>query len=380
MDGMIRHQKIAAPRGRKMGAVDAAGGGEVDVFDAGRCADGYALGLAVGRRFGEAIRSRMRGDAVLRQQLLPFAATAPGRPLVDALRDANRARYPRYWDELVGTADGSGVPLLHVILVNFRKEILPFITNEDHHHDEEEADDDCSDVLLVSESTAIAGHNEDANVALLGHTYVVKATSPDGSSSFTAYTYAGELPTCAFGFNSNGVAFTLDSVPPARGEVVAGAIARNFVSRDLLEATSLDDAMNTVTSPDMSVGHSYNLMDVRRRRIVNVETASGNRFSVREAGAAPFFHANMYRHLQVEQVHDENSMARERRAAEWSPDSKEKALSLLGDTADGKYPIYMTGPTLYTLCTVLVDLDEETMTIYKGNPMNRDAVRVFRML
>lgn len=276
-----------------------------------------------------------------------------------------------------------------MILVNFRKELLPFITEEEdqHHHREDEAtavaadaDDDCSDVLIVGESAAIAAHNEDANVALLGHTYVVMATSPDGSSSFTAYTYAGELPTCAFGFNSNGVAFTLDSVPPASGEVVAGAIARNFVSRDLLEATSLEDAMNRVSSPAMSVGHSYNLMDVRRRRIVNVETASGNRFSVREAAAAPFFHANMYRHLQVNQVQDENSMSRERRAAELSPDTKEKALSLLGDTVDDKYPIYMTGPTLYTLCTVLVDLDEATMTIYKGNPKNRDAVRVFRML
>ncbi|EEC70198.1 uncharacterized protein [Oryza sativa Japonica Group] len=372
------------------GAVDDGGGGELDVFDAGRCGGGgYELGVAVGRRFGEAIRSRMSGDAVLRRRLLPFASTAPGRALVDALRDANRARYPRYWDEMVGTADGSGVPLLHVILVNFRKELLPFITEEEdqHHHREDEAaavaadaDDDCSDVLIVGESAAIAAHNEDANVALLGHTYVVKATSPDGSSSFTAYTYAGELPTCAFGFNSNGVAFTLDSVPPASGEVVAGAIARNFVSRDLLEATSLEDAMNRVSSPAMSVGHSYNLMDVRRRRIVNVETASGNRFSVREAAAAPFFHANMYRHLQVNQVQDENSMSRERRAAELSPDTKEKALSLLGDTADDKYPIYMTGPTLYTLCTVLVDLDEATMTIYKGNPKNRDAVRVFRML
>ncbi|KAF0917048.1 hypothetical protein E2562_016347 [Oryza meyeriana var. granulata] len=362
-----------------MGAVVDARGGELDVFDAGRCGGWYALGLAVGRRFGEAIRSRMSGDVVLQQQLLPFESTAQGRPLVAALRDANRARYPRYWDEMVGTADGSGVPLLHIILVNLRKEILPFITKEDHDR-EAEADDDCSDVLLVNDSTAIAAHNEDANVALLGHTYVVKATSPDGSSSFTAYTYAGELPTCAFGFNSNGVAFTLDSVPPARGEVVAGAIARNFVSRDLLEATSLDDAMNRVSSPDVSVGHSYNLIDIRRRRIVNVETASGNRFSVREAGAAPFFHANMYRHLQVKQVEDENSMSRERRAAECSPDTKEKALSLLGDTADDKYPIYMTGPTLYTLCTVLVDLDEETMTIYKGNPKNRVAVRVFRML
>lgn len=97
------------------GAVDDGGGGELDVFDAGRCGGGgYELGVAVGRRFGEAIRSRMSGDAVLRRRLLPFASTAPGRALVDALRDANRARYPRYWDEMVGTADGSGVPLLHV--------------------------------------------------------------------------------------------------------------------------------------------------------------------------------------------------------------------------------------------------------------------------
>jgi len=39
-------------------------------------------------------------------------------------------------------------------------------------------------------------------------------------------------------------AFTLDSVPPAEDEIVAGGIGRNFISRDLLEATSMDDAMN----------------------------------------------------------------------------------------------------------------------------------------
>ena len=38
-------------------------------------------------------------------------------------------------------------------------------------------------------------------------------------------------------------AFTLDSVPPVNDEIVAGAIARNFVSRDLLEAKNLEDAM-----------------------------------------------------------------------------------------------------------------------------------------
>jgi hypothetical protein len=55
-------------------------------------------------------------------------------------------------------------------------------------------------------------------------------------------------------------------------------------------------------SPKISVGHSYNLMDVRARRVVNVETASESRFAVHEAAATPFFHANMYRHLQVKQV------------------------------------------------------------------------------
>jgi hypothetical protein len=47
---------------------------------------------------------------------------------------------------------------------------------------------------------------------VLRFSYIVKATSPDGASSFTAYSYAGELPTCAFGFNSNGVVRLLSSL------------------------------------------------------------------------------------------------------------------------------------------------------------------------
>jgi hypothetical protein len=69
---------------------------------------------------------------------------------------------------------------VQVILVNFRKEILPFVPRKEgvgHGHGgeeekQEEADSDCSDVLVVSDSTAIVAHNEDGNVALLGHTYV----------------------------------------------------------------------------------------------------------------------------------------------------------------------------------------------------------------
>jgi len=127
---------------------------------------------------------------------------------------------------------------------------------------------------------------------------------------------------------------------------VTASERRHFTALCLFVSKAIDDTFSLdqrICSPGVSVGHSYNLMDVRGRRIVNVETASGNRFAVHEAGATPFFHANMYRHLQVKQVQDENSMSREKRAAQCSVDSKETALSLLGDTADDKYPIYMTG-------------------------------------
>lgn len=59
------------------------------------------------------------------------------------------------------------------MLLNFRKEILPFIPKiEENASLDDDGNDDCSDVLVVGESMAVAAHNEDANVALVGHTCV----------------------------------------------------------------------------------------------------------------------------------------------------------------------------------------------------------------
>ncbi|WJZ81945.1 hypothetical protein VitviT2T_001750 [Vitis vinifera] len=118
--------------------------------------------------------------------------------------------------------------------------------------------EDCSDVLVVSDSMAIAAHNDDANIAIVGHNYLIRGSLSNGLS-FTAYTYAGELPSCAFGFNNHGLAFTLNSVPPSEEEIVAAGVGRNFISRDLLEATNIDDASSRIHSAEASVGHSYTI-------------------------------------------------------------------------------------------------------------------------
>uniref|UniRef100_A0A5B7BL41 Peptidase C45 hydrolase domain-containing protein n=1 Tax=Davidia involucrata TaxID=16924 RepID=A0A5B7BL41_DAVIN len=351
---------------------------KLEMFEVGPCENAYHLGFLIGQRFSNQIQSRLASDLILQHQLLPFARTPKSKPLIESLSDANRKKFPRFWDELLGTADGSGIPILNLILLNFRKEIIPFLPKTPINSNGDATDDDCSDVLVVSDSMAIAAHNEDANVALVGHTYLIRATLLNGLC-FTAYTYAGELPSCAFGFNNHGLAFTLNSVPPSEDEIVAGGIGRNFISRDLLEATSIDDALTRIHSSEACVGHSYNLIDSRTRRVLNVETASRNRVSVHEVGATPFFHANMYLHLKVQQVDDENSMSRQKRAASLPKRSKNDFLSLLGDMEDAKYPIYMTGPMLYTLCTTVIDLDEHTLSIMEGNPKKGEVSHVFSM-
>ncbi|KAL5993685.1 hypothetical protein ACLOJK_040938 [Asimina triloba] len=53
-----------------------------------------------------------------------------------------------------------------------------------------------------------------------------------------------------------------------------------------------------IQSSNVSVGHSYNLIDVHSRRIWNVETASKNRISVKDIASKPFFHANMPDHMR----------------------------------------------------------------------------------
>lgn len=160
-----------------------------------------------------------------------------------------------------------------------------------------------------------------------------------------------------------------------------------------------------IRSSQVSIGHSYNLLDVNLRKILNVETASSQRISVHEIGSTPFFHANMYIHLQVNQVHDQNSISRQNRAALLPKKSKVDLLSLLGDSGDQEYPIYMQGttfkhvsmhkmkilcscfliacmflgPTLYTLCTAVIDLDERTMTIIKSNPKQGVVSYIFKI-
>ncbi|XP_024528276.1 uncharacterized protein LOC9630912 isoform X1 [Selaginella moellendorffii] len=336
----------------------------------------YEMGLAIGKRFSAMIERRLEQDPLVRSQLVPFSRTSDGEQLVDDLSATNRNAFPRYWDELRGIADGSGASFLELLLLNLRKEIFPFLPTEvAKARDVNLEAVECSDILVCRPDLTVVAHNEDADVSVEGHAFLLHAVLPHGVSFF-AYTYAGELPTCAFGFNSFGVAFTLNAVPLAPSETVRGGVGRNFVSRDLLEAKDFTDALKRIQNPTLSAGHCYNLLDINAKMIFNVETASKQRFTYLQISEAPYFHANMYLRLDVSQVSNDSSLHREKRAAEMPKNSLEEILAVLGDGSDELYPIYMAGPKLCTLVTVVFDASSRTMTLYHGNPAKSSTLQL----
>ncbi|KAK3434274.1 hypothetical protein EUGRSUZ_D01784 [Eucalyptus grandis] len=314
------------------------------------------MGFLIGQTFSGLIQGRLSRDLILQKQLLllPWARAPKSRPLLDALCENNQNKFPRYWYKLVGTAEGDGVPIVGgmlIVLINFRKEILPFILEKKTKSDLPEKVTECSDVLVVSELMAVAAHNEDANVALVGHTYGLKfpGTLSNGLC-FISYTYAGGLPSCAYGFNNRICYFLIFYF-----------------------------SINKFCSAEASVGHSYNLINLNARRNRNIETTSRTQLSVNEVDEMPFSHANVYLHLQVKQVEDENLISRQKSSAVLPKNSKQDFLSLLGDTDDEKYSIYISGPTLYRQCTALVDRDEQTLSIIKGNPKKGEVSHIFSL-
>lgn len=98
-------------------------GNMVEIFEVGPCENAYQMGFLIGQRFSNLIRSRLARDLILQNQLLPFAGTPESRSFIKALWENNQNKFPGYWDELLGTAAGSGVPVIEVMLMKTKAKL-----------------------------------------------------------------------------------------------------------------------------------------------------------------------------------------------------------------------------------------------------------------
>jgi hypothetical protein len=330
------------------------------------------VGLAVGRRFGDQIHQVFDNYRFLQERLLPFHDTSEGQDYYRAFLELHAAQFPGYVAELEGIAQGAERPLEEIFLVNLRGEYRGLMAlGQLSEEAEGPGEVGCTDCLVLTPDTALAGHNEDGTPAALGKMFLLRAKVGE-RPDFTALCYPGFLPGNAFGFNASGVLHTIDAVSPRQVEVGLG---RHFLARALLDACSLRDAIRRVTVPGQAAGFTYNIGSMSERRLVCVEV-SPDRHHVHEV-KGQYFHTNHYLHLaDLPQTVGPSSRARLARAKalhDASPIADTTSvLGLLGDEGDCAYPIYRSAsppdPSA-TLCTALFDLDDRQLRIYAGHPV-----------
>eukprot|EP01059_Diplonema_ambulator_P009291 TRINITY_DN19129_c0_g1_i1.p1 TRINITY_DN19129_c0_g1~~TRINITY_DN19129_c0_g1_i1.p1 ORF type:complete len:391 (+),score=104.16 TRINITY_DN19129_c0_g1_i1:32-1174(+) len=335
----------------------------------------FQFGKDMGSRFNAQIQKRYASETGL-IRVEQWVKAGGGQHVYDTFLQNHQREYPEYVEELKGIAEGSQMPFESVFMMNLIQEFELYAPQNASRA----TTDQCSDYIVRNGDHVFVVHNEDSGGSDLEHTFIANVSFT--TTKWVALVYMGDLPTGAFGYNSGNVAFTLNKVPPSEGYM--GGFGRGFVSRELLTATTYDKAFEIVTGRPMIAGHNYQLMDIKSKRTVDIETYH-TEYKQKEvaAGDPPHFHANTYILGDWPQLTDWGSIARDVRAAQLPPPTNlQEALAVLGDQYNASYPIFHGPPDarngdvtgLYTLTTAYFDLSNFTITLYTGNPKQLDVV------
>jgi hypothetical protein len=145
-------------------------------------------------------------------------------------------------------ADGAGQPFLDLFFANAFEEIYGIVELATPAGVTVER---CTDVVLRSPGSTLLGHNEQWYAGDEGTVGVVLDVSDDGPTVL-APVVAGTLPLV--GLNEMGGAFGTMSLSAT--DERAG-VPRGLVARNLLEATSLDDAFSRANLEERAGGYAY---------------------------------------------------------------------------------------------------------------------------
>ena len=236
--------------------------------------DAHACGLAHGRRFAREISDNV--GIYLRR----FAASGMDRnhAFAEAAKwlTAMDAQNPSYTEEMRGIADGSGLSLDSIALLNARYELAFMLFGEEATRAELLATgpDGCTTFGLAPEATqdrhTWLGQNWDWLEGVHGRTFVLQA-SRQHKPSFVCVTEAGiaggkmGMNECGIGLVENGLASSHD----ARDRYAKPFHMR---CREVLDAECFDDALRPVLETPRTCSANF-LIGAAGGRIVDLETS-----------------------------------------------------------------------------------------------------------
>ncbi|UUX51031.1 C45 family peptidase [Nisaea acidiphila] len=316
----------------------------------------YDLGQALGRKGRQAIAEASFATPQFRalEQWL-------GSERLKGLEVSARTSFPEFVREIEGIADGAEQPFEKIFLWNCRGDLRDLVRSDE---------DACTSLMLPAADgrPARLAHNEDGAPELAGQGFIAHF-EPDISPAFDAYCYPGMLPGHAFGWNAAGIVQTINNIRPH--DLTVG-VPRHVITRAVLAAETIDEALELLKRTDRASGFHHNLADGSGRMVSVEAPASG---FVAEEVSAPHAHAN---HLirgglaHVEQTISESSRQRQERADAMLAAGERDPLTILFDRTVQDNPILCRAEReasdSYTLATFACSFGSDGMEwgIYHG--------------
>ncbi|CAH1230212.1 Hypp288 [Branchiostoma lanceolatum] len=350
----------------------------------------YDVGYTIGYTFRERIQDFYTKYTLLHDVLTPFYKSEIGKVIVEGYLKVANDSFPQYVAELAGVSDGAGVPFIQAFLLTARHEILLIERKKDVSS--------CTDVFMDIANQRVLAHNEDAHPLVKEHAYLIHAQIspyklPNGAQIgdweyFTAYTYPGHLPGCAFGHNLQGMVFTVNAVFPKN--VQPNKQVRYMLNRAMLAAKDPSEALDIITNkngPGVASGFSVNIGYASDfSKLYNIEVAPTvpnlpqyYQTVLDVQGQEHYFHFNMYDKLNgtVPQYEDPSTEHRKARVAQMAnPYDLKNIVDILGDTQDPDYPIFRTPnkkDDAETVATGIYDFSQGHFSVYLDNPKNTEG-------
>ena len=208
-----------------------------------------------GRSYGAAVPDRSAGSARFYSGQLDGLGSSPTlrSRLIDEARQGIAAFDEAYLEEMRGIADGSGVPLDAIIMINARTEIVAkarLIANRaDEEEEEDEADNDgCTGAIILPERSAtggvIQGQNWDWQPECANTAIVLRVQRKNGPDLLT-FVEAGGLGR--HGMNEAGICVTGNYLRSDRDYCQEG-VPLALVRRKALEQEHLALAIKVIAT------------------------------------------------------------------------------------------------------------------------------------
>lgn len=307
----------------------------------------YEIGYQIGKRFEDRIKRCINQSS----KITDLIAHAKEKPQIkDQVESIVKYQYPQYIKEIEGIADGARVPYESILIMNFRA--IP---------QKDDINDNCSTMIYKNKDEIILGHNEDFDSIIGSNSYIIKARL-DSGLMFLSHAYPGILPGTSFGFNSNGIVYSVNNLTPPTNMI---GVPRHFLGRSLLEGESLNDAISRAfPSPPVSGGASYNVASLNEKIIANLETSSEDSSITNIENR--YFHTNHYiskKFLDYPIPKFSTSLVRYKRGIQLIESSERTASGVLNSLID-KYIFVKSlknndGTINMTLCTAIFTLSDK---------------------